>query len=192
MYRQFRIRARTAVLLLLLMAGLAGVALLVGKSTYFDRMGTITNTKADSTGSAQQRRELLTRSLEVTLRHPVFGVGPGQFQQVSGYWLQTHNTYTQLSAEAGIPALIIFLIIVKRTFKNLRFFRTAAERDEAWYLSRALYCAMAGYLVGAFFLGTAYWMVPYLLLAYSSVLRRVSETYPRSTEQADSSILGAA
>jgi len=54
--------------------------------------------------SAQQRKELLFKSLKVTVRHPLFGVGPGNFEVVSGAWDVTHNSYTQISAEGGIPA----------------------------------------------------------------------------------------
>jgi putative inorganic carbon (HCO3(-)) transporter len=183
MCRQFTVKARSAILLFVLMAGLSTVAILVaGKSTYLERIGTISDTGADTTGSAQERKQLLTRSLEVTLEHPLFGIGPGQFPLVSGVGLVTHNTYTQFSSEAGIPALVLFLVLVVRTFTNLRLFRGAPERTEAWYLSRALYCGMVGYLVGAFFLSTAYWLLPYLLLAYSSVLRRFAETTNVSLE----------
>ena len=129
---------------------------------------------ADTTGSAQERKELLTRSLELTYRHPIFGIGPAQFGN-GGLWHQTHNSYTQLSSEAGLPALMIFLALMRRTFRNLRSIRTVPRRSQVWYLGGALYCAMIGYLVGAFFLSTAYWLVPYLLVSYGLALRRVSE-----------------
>ena len=73
-----------------------------------------------ATTSARQRLRLLMISIQLTVTHPIFGVGPGQFTvaendiaQDEGYsrgaWRGTHNTYTEISSEAGIPALILFI-----------------------------------------------------------------------------------
>ena len=141
---------------------------MVGSSSYFQRMETITDVQADNSGSAQQRWALLIRSLELSVKHPLFGVGPGQFEELSGVWHQTHNSFTQLSAEAGVPALLLFFILLKRTFRNLSQAREVHPAAPSFYFSRALYCAMTGYIVGAFFLSTAFWLTPYLLFAYGA------------------------
>jgi O-antigen ligase len=80
-------------------------------------------------GSTNQRIFLLKQSLVFTLMNPVFGVGPGMFDvaqndiaQAAGYrgsWLGTHNTYTELSSEAGIPALLFFLGAMVTCWKEL-------------------------------------------------------------------------
>jgi O-antigen ligase len=59
--------------------------------------------------SAEARWYLLKTSLLFTARHPVWGVGPGQFanhegfsasaQGVHGIWHETHNSYAQASIE---------------------------------------------------------------------------------------------
>jgi O-antigen ligase len=174
MWRRFSINARTAVVLLLIVGLLATTALLIVGSSYFDRMGTITDPEADPNGSAEARKGLLIRSLHLTFEHPVFGVGPGQFQQVSGSWNETHNSYTQLSSEAGIPALVIFLLLIWRTFGNVRILGREQKGSQTWYLAQAIDCAMIAYLVGGFFLSTAFWLVPYLLVTYASALRKIS------------------
>src|SRR2546429_10032956 len=38
---------------------------------------------ASAYGSAQERQALFWRSVEVTIEHPIFGVGPGNFQIIS-------------------------------------------------------------------------------------------------------------
>ena len=68
--------------------------------------------------SSEARMYLLRRSLILTAEHPIFGVGPDQFegaeaenaaqQGVKGAWHYTHNTYTQVSSECGIPGLTSF------------------------------------------------------------------------------------
>jgi O-antigen ligase len=114
----------------------------------------------------------LILSLETTAKHPLFGIGPGQFENFSGSWHLTHNTYTEFSSEAGLPALCLFLFLVWTTFKNLRV-RAADVRLRV--LTDGLYGAMVGYIVGAFFLSTGYLFVPYLLMAYISAATRVAD-----------------
>jgi O-antigen ligase len=176
MIRRFTIKTRTAIFLGIVLAVTVTVIASAGnESPYLNRLRTITDTKADTSGSAQQRWQLFTRSIEITFRHPIFGVGPGQFKTVSGSWHQSHNSYTQLSSEGGIPALIFFVALLSRTFKNAKRFGAGRPRKEEWYWAEAVHCAMVAYVVGAFFLSTAYWLIPYLLVAYGTALRRISE-----------------
>lgn len=191
LWRRFCLTPRS---MLVVLAGLAIVLtslVVIAPSSYFDRMQTIIHVDNDQEGSAQQRRGLLITSLEQTVAHPLTGVGPGEFAQVSGTWLQTHNTYTQLSAEMGIPALLLFLALLRHTFKNLR---SASQREpgtQAWYVAGALYCGMWGYVVGAFFLPTAYWFLPYLLMAYAATLKHVFCCPPNATSAAQTATASA-
>ena len=80
--------------------------------------------------SSDARRALLIASLKATASHPIFGVGPGTFEEYQaglaaeshqkGMWHETHNGYTQISSECGIPAIIIYLWAVGTAFKRLR------------------------------------------------------------------------
>ena len=79
--------------------------------------------------SADARKALFMASLEATAQHPLFGVGPGTFQEYQadmaaqqhqkGMWHETHNGYTEISSECGIPALLFYLAAVFITFKSL-------------------------------------------------------------------------
>ena len=83
--------------------------------------------------SSESRKYLLRKSIEFTFKKPFFGVGPGQFgsyegkEAVStglhGNWHATHNTYTQISSECGIPALVFYLGALISTFGMLRKIR---------------------------------------------------------------------
>jgi O-antigen ligase len=173
LWRRFRVgkAAGVAILIFVVLAGLFAI-LVLGGTSYLDRVSTITDIKKDSTGSAEARWDLLMISLETTIKHPLFGIGPGQFENFSGAWHVTHNTYTEFSSEAGLPALGLFLLLVWLTFKNLRV-RPADAKLRT--LSDGLYGAMAGYIVGAFFLSTGYLFAPYLLIAYISAASRIAE-----------------
>jgi O-antigen ligase len=72
---------------------------------------------------------LLRHSLIFTIRHPLFGVGPGMFvvadddyQKTLGFrkgtWLGTHNSYTQVSSELGIPGFLFFVTAVWMALKG--------------------------------------------------------------------------
>ena len=99
------------------------------------------NAAQASTGA---RLELLKRSIAVTLANPVLGVGPGMFMVAEnemavaggrrrGYWKASHNMYTQISAEMGIPALILLLFLLYRVWRIL----TMAEKADPAKLSFA-------------------------------------------------------
>jgi O-antigen ligase len=88
------------------------------------------STLGAAVGSSEARRRLLINSLKVTAAHPLMGVGIGAFgaymareeaaEGIIPRYQGTHNTYTQVSSEAGIPALILFLGIIVFSFRGLR------------------------------------------------------------------------
>jgi O-antigen ligase len=121
--------------------------------------------------SAEQRRQLLWRSIEVTLEHPIFGVGPGNFETISGSWHATHNSFTQMSSEGGLPAFILYVLILWRGFKNVQVIKRLARGKKSLRLmGQALHASLTGYVVGAFFISTSYELFPYFLVAYTTAL----------------------
>lgn len=168
-WRRFHVRAGTALAVVLVITSFAGLAVFMrGASSFYERMGTIVNPGGDVKGSAQAREELLIRSVKLTFQHPLFGIGPGQFAEAGGMWHVTHNSYTQLSSEAGIPSLVFFLAMVWSALKKLSRTELLSSDGEIKDLAAALHSGIYAYLVGAFFLSTAYWFVPYLLFGYAS------------------------
>lgn len=80
--------------------------------------------------SREARVELLKESLRITMHHPLTGIGPGEFMDVQadqaksqgerGMWHVTHNAYTQISSECGVPAFLCFFGGIVLTFVELR------------------------------------------------------------------------
>jgi len=81
-------------------------------------------------GSSEGRLTLLVDSIKLTMAYPIFGVGLDQFSQTN--WLVnhakrgngpgamvTHNTYTQVSSETGIPGLILLLVVYFQSFRSI-------------------------------------------------------------------------
>ena len=126
-------------------------------------------------GSSQQRKELLIRSLKVTAEHPVFGIGLGNFPIISGSWLVTHNSYTQMSSEAGVPAFVLYILILWRGFRNLIVVkRLARARSKTALWAGALLASLSAFVVGSFFASEAYQFFTYFLVAYTTTLYQIA------------------
>ncbi len=142
---------------------------------YGGRLETILHPQQDMTGSALARKDLLLRSLAVTVHHPLLGIGAGNFPIASGSWHVAHNSFTELSAEAGVPALILFLLILGRSFVVLGDIRrTAQGESRVLLLAVALRASLCGFVVGACFSSVEYHFFPYFLVGYSSALHEIS------------------
>jgi hypothetical protein len=128
----------------------------------------------EAVNSSAARRQLLINAIKVSISHPVLGVGIGQFgtymsgvERLEGRhsgWQGTHNTYLQISSEAGTPALIIFLIMMWLSFKGLRRLYkradligiAAPESREIANMAFALDASLVAYAVCVFFDYVAY------------------------------------
>jgi len=77
-------------------------------------------------------------------------------------FLLTHNTYTQVSSECGIPALVIFIAILASTFRTAtRIHRLANKRPEPSMkavaaVASALRYSVLAYATTCLFLSVAY------------------------------------
>jgi O-antigen ligase len=151
--------------------------LIFAPGAYFGRISSILNSAADFTGSSTQRTEILKRSIWVTLRYPLTGVGMGNFHYKSVQELVTHNAYTQVSSEMGIPALIIYLMFMIYPLRKLR--RIEAEtlddpqRRKFHYWSIAVQVSIIAYMVASFFASVAYYWYIYYLVGYAVAVRRL-------------------
>jgi O-antigen ligase len=175
---------------------LVGVGVAMTTPRYLIRLSTLISGENEAGsmdhGSLDARRELLMESIRVSLRHPLFGVGPGNFQAYTESWHVTHNTYTELSSEAGLPALALFLTILVLTFRNLSNVRktTAYKKNPQLQLfASALRAGTAAYMVGAAFASSAYNLFPYFMVAYASVLYKIASSEPVQETQSAGTLL---
>jgi O-antigen ligase len=115
--------------------------------------------------SSEARQRLLYQSILLTLSHPLVGVGPGQFMENEsvaakssgqrGMWHETHNTYTQVSSECGIPALVFFIAALATTFASLWRLKKNSNPLLAT-IAQFVLISMFGFAVCSFFLSHAY------------------------------------
>lgn len=121
--------------------------------------------------SSKIRQYMLLKSIEHTIKNPLFGVGPGQMVNFEGQrskalsggygvWQNAHNTFIQASSECGIPALIFFAGGLVSAWRRLMAtYRKARGRQDCADIRTALFCVlvgMSGFCVAATFLNFAY------------------------------------
>jgi O-antigen ligase len=161
--------------LILLVAFLA-----LAPGNYGTRLASIFNPSLDAVGSSGMRREILYVSIWTALRHPLFGIGMGNFHIVSVRELVSHNAYTQVAAEMGMVALVCYTMFVVTPFRRLGLIarETFATRSNSryHYLAVGLQASLLGYMVASFFASVAYIWYVYYLVAYAVCLRRIYES----------------
>jgi O-antigen ligase len=134
--------------------------------------------------STEFRKQLLLRSLELSAEHPLFGVGPGMFMEADdleakaagkerGYWHYSHNSYTELSSEIGLPGLIIFIMAIYSATKGLPAIRKRHPDRRIRETAMFLQIAMIMVSIGAFFLSIGYGGIVYLVMTIAAIFQFV-------------------
>jgi O-antigen ligase len=161
--------------LILLVAILA-----LAPGNYGTRLASIFNPSLDAVGSSNMRREILYVSIWTALRHPLFGIGMGNFHIVSVKELVSHNAYTQVAAEMGMAALVCYTMFIVAPFRRLGVIAMEtflSRRNSRYhYLAVGLQASLLGYMVTSFFASVAYIWYVYFLVAYAVCLRRIYES----------------
>lgn len=159
---------RVALIMMGVVLTVGAIAVLPGQT--LARLGALFGEEhKEADESSDSRWYLFKKSVQFTVQHPLFGVGPDQFATYEGTsslaeghygnWHATHNAFTQISSECGIPALLFFLgglgsacAMVIRTYRQ-------ARRGGYADIANACFCyllAMVGYLGALIFLAEAY------------------------------------
>jgi putative inorganic carbon (HCO3(-)) transporter len=154
-----------------------GVFMALAPGSYGERLGSILDHSRDTVGSAGARQELLIRSIIVAAKHPLFGVGMGNFHTLSIRELVSHNAYTQVASEMGVTAMIIYIMFMLTPFKRLREIERetfeSRQGSRFYYMSIGFQASIVGYMIGSFFASVAYLWYIYYLVGYAICLRRM-------------------
>src|SRR5712691_6027168 len=165
------------------------VALAKAPDVFWFRLQTIwgdahasANQDAESAAeSTEGRKTVIRRAIIYTVRYPIFGVGIGCFPIINGTelhdanaWYGTHNTFMQIAAEAGIPALVLFLLLMLTMFRHARNVANKFVDDplnaELHLLARSTLVSVAAFAFGGLFVHIAYEYFLYYLAGISAGL----------------------
>lgn len=171
-------RNRAGVVLLVAVCVLVLLALAPGE--YLLRLLSIFVPGLDPVGSSDMRRQILWRSVWTAIVNPLNGIGMGNFPLVSLRDLVSHNSYTQVAAEMGIPALVVYVMFLLTPFKGLSVIERetfeARRRTRFYYLAVGLQASLVGYMINSFFASVAYVWYVYYVVGYAVCLRRMYES----------------
>jgi probable O-glycosylation ligase (exosortase A-associated) len=163
------------------------VALPLVPGFVWERMGTIELGLSQKEGSAAERLEVMKFGVDLTLEHPVVGVGLDNSAKVAsdfghrldrpGVGIETHCIWLKCSSEHGIPMLVFFLGVVGTLLVRLRAeareARSAGD-PQTEHMATALSCSLVGFLVtatfGNQFLNEYLWSIITLAFAFLSTL----------------------
>lgn len=163
-----------ALLALLLLPAVPRTVLNRALSVFGEHEGTLTE-QQEAAESANIRKRLLRKSIEFTVRHPVFGVGPFQFGNADGIdsrsqvggayterslWFPAHNSFTTVSAESGIPAFLFFIGALLLTLREVRRAAKLAKQSNLTEIATALVCfevSLLSFSVAIFFVNFTYY-----------------------------------
>ncbi len=171
---------RMHIVLVTAVATVVGMGAALTTSHYRARVASIVMGNIEGSGdkgSLEARKALLRKSLLVAAEHPIFGVGPGCFVIVDSGWVVAHNTYTELAAEEGFPALVLFLLALGAALRNIARVRKSQQyqgNPEFRIFTQAVWAGLVAYLIGAMFASTEYNMYSYFLVAYTTVLYQMA------------------
>jgi len=124
------------------------------------------STAASAAESAQGREKLLKESILDTLHNPVFGLGIGNFAVYHGNnegstgSYGTHNTFTQISSEGGLPALLLIVLLVGVVISHMKRVSSDPTNNaidvELRLLARATLVSTLAFVFSGFFAHIAY------------------------------------
>jgi probable O-glycosylation ligase (exosortase A-associated) len=161
-------------------------------SSYVNRLGTITNIEADTTGSAQERWRDTLAATSFALAHPMLGAGFGMnaiaLNETRGaFWKAVHNVYLQVAVELGLPGLILFLLFVVGTFKSVRAVLRGTAGDPAssdvFRLADGLYISLIAFAVEALFHPVAYQLYFYYMAGLVVAAKAIYEARPDARKE---------
>ena len=176
-----------------LMALIAALALTAVNSMVVDRLATLfkDDNTSEATMSTKHRTMKFFESVEMTVRNPIFGVGPGvhvaaqaDVDNKAGRradWLVAHNSMTQISSETGFPGLILYSAAIFGSFWRLwkarrAFLRIPSLEGHANLLGMYLLSGISMFVLNLF--GTNGYLpyMPLLLVLISNVAITAQES----------------
>lgn len=151
-----RREGRAAFLLLIVLAVACLPFLPAG---YTDRLATVTDTRADATGSAQERWSDTVSALRYVSKNPIVGAGIGQDvlalnEERGARWRQVHNVYLQYAVDLGLPGALLFVALLWGCLAGVFRVERAAERrgaTEMAHLASGIRISLLAFLVAGLF-----------------------------------------
>ncbi len=170
----WRSKHRATAIALSAVIGLVGIALMPPQM--YERFASIKDYKEDGSANARFRSWAVARRM--AMDNPFFGVGLANFRpnylvyepeptpaELGGQVFVAHNSYLQVWAECGTPALFIYLVLIFMSFVTVWRVRALARRryNTSWIINYATMfeASLVTFVIGAMFLNRAHFDLIY-------------------------------
>ena len=190
-----RNRLLSGIVLAVVLAGFVAIV----PTGYSNRLSTIFNIEEDPTGSAEARRELLSRGIEIASSHVLVGVGLGNYHQYSYFEQVAHNSYLEIAAELGLIGLAAYMVMLIVPLVNLRRIERATREEDArsaargdpalraeprkaspareiYLLTIGIQASIVAYIVCSLFSSIQYFWYMYYAIGYAVALKTIYES----------------
>lgn len=152
------------------------------------RVGTLQNVQAEN--SAQQRLDSWTYCFRVGIANPIFGGGfdfhsrstiekynPEMLERWEGKVWSCHSSWFTLWSEHGIPAFLIWTVLIMSALASIRSLRHQLHRippsSKLHLWPSLLQVSIVGYLVSSSFVDFSYFDLFYQLIAAIVILKTI-------------------
>ena len=155
-------------------------------------VATITTSDTEVAGLEASNRAhtaLFYAGLKMIADQPLTGVGPQNFKPLSLQYAPeltksfiAHNTYLELAAETGIPALVLFLLLLVAALKTLGRATRLSGSPEARELAgwaEGLRSGLLGFMVSSCFISAQFEKMFWVAIFTSIVVGRMVSRYER-------------
>jgi O-antigen ligase len=174
------------------------ILLLIGATVFapaifWSRLGTLwsssdttLNSEAVSANESEAlRRQALDNSIVFTFQHPIFGLGMGNFASANGTaagnpyaWIGTHNMFTEVSSEGGIPALLLFVGILWVAIRDMhrigRIEGDSPPQTDLKLMAKATLVGTSAFAFGGFFAHIAYDFYLFYMVGLAACLQAIA------------------
>jgi O-antigen ligase len=158
----------------------------------------LTKNQVSAIESTENRKMLLWKSIVYTLQHPLVGCGASNFpvamheeaEENNSYmpWRVTHNAFTQVSSETGLPGFFLYMGILVFCFRKLRAVRRVTGRRPELIgidnMAFSLYLALIAFTITSIFASNAYAIyLPLLAVVTECFYRALAVEVPEVTQR---------
>ena len=154
-----------------------------------DLSSNLSDNAASAVMSTNARKQLVKNAIVMTIQHPIFGVGMGNFSFQSAelevakgkvpLWYTCHDIYLLVSSETGLAGLMLFLATIIFTAKILlRLEKTARNVPDLEGVSQMAFCillSLIAYAACGIFNTNAYTMQMPALAGLAVALDRITK-----------------
>jgi len=145
--------------------------------------------------SAANRIEAWNAAVSMIKKHPVTGVGLASFGAAFPYHSkkeprEAHNTFLQITAEAGVISGLMYVLIfvssiicLRKNAKKLRLYGEKQTNDYLYCMNEAFYVAFTGLIVCSLFASLQHYEIFYFMCVLINTLLYISSSVGISYEK---------